>query len=251
MEGRDIVARTNFDPALSPPLNVTMLIGGQHGDEPATVDLIESFEMPRSPVVILSRANPDGLAARSRYNARGVDPNRNCDREWSADSEEPPGSAPWSEPESRAIRDAILKFLPAKIVSLHWALAEVDADGAQSTSLAVAMWEAMTETQRSVYRLRLTENGDVEPGLQIREDACPGSLGQWCGFGLRYPDGSSPAMVTLELPYDPFLARPAVLPEDHVKTVQESWEREPGKYLSGVRPAVHAMLRAACGHTGR
>src|SRR4051812_29423782 len=89
VEGREIVVRTNFDPAASPNGNLTLLIGGQHGDEPATVELLERFETSLQPVAILSRANPDGIIAGTRYNARGVDPNRNCEFNWSAESEEP------------------------------------------------------------------------------------------------------------------------------------------------------------------
>ena len=133
----------------------TLIVGGIHGDEPATVALLEEYRV-RVPagcaVAILPLANPDGLHRRSRYNARGVDLNRNCGRNWRADSIEPSGPAPWSEPESRALRDFIESWRPAKIVSLHWALAEIDADGLHSTALAAAMWRAMTDEQRRPYR---------------------------------------------------------------------------------------------------
>lgn len=191
-------------------------------------------------MALVACANPDGLAAAARYNARGVDPNRNCDFHWRADSEEPSGPAPWSEPETRALRDFILAARPAKIVSLHWALAELDADGAQSASLAEAMWAALTPAQHAPYRLRLTEAPLPD---------CPGSLGQWCGYGLRYPDGSAPAMVTLELPSDPAAgSRPAELPADHLPLVHAAWRADPAAYLRAVAPGVHAMLRAACAH---
>jgi len=249
VEGREIVVRSNFDPAGEPPANLTLLIGGQHGDEPATVDLLECFPWPAEPTAILARANPDGLAAYTRTNARGVDPNRNCDFNWSADSEEPPGPHPWSEPESCAVRDYILAFQPAKIVSLHWALAELDADGTQSTALAEAMWAALTPAQQGAYRLRVTELGRGKRRLQHIYDICPGSLGQWCGYGVRYADGSAPAMVTLELPYDPAVTRPEdELPADHLETVHELWANKREAYLAAVTPGVHAMLAAACRH---
>jgi len=247
VEGREIVVQSNFDPALPPPANFTLLIGGQHGDEPATVDLLESFRCPPGPTAILPCANPDGLVAGTRTNARGVDPNRNCDFNWSPESEEPPGPHPWSEPESVAIRDYILAFRPAKIVSLHWALAEIDADGAQSTPLAEAMWAALSPVQQAAYRLRVTEIGRGRRHLQRSYVVCPGSLGQWCGFGLRYPDGSAPAMVTLELPYDPWSSRPEdELPVDHLETVHALWAHDRAGYLRAVAPGVHAMLAAAC-----
>ena len=248
-EGREIVARTNFDPA-TPPANLTLLIGGQHGDEPATVRLLEEFcGMFRGtePVAIVAPANPDGLVARSRYNARGVDLNRNCGFNWHAESEEPPGSAPWSEPESCVLRDFIVAQRPAKIVSLHWALAELDADGQQSTALAQAVWSVLTEEQRAPYRLRVTELGRGQRRLEETYSLCPGSLGQWCGYGLQYPDGSQPAMITLELPHDPLAtSRPEVLDDVHLPFVHAWWERDAEGYMRAARPAVRAMLLAAC-----
>ena len=254
-EGLGIPACANFDLAAgSAPENTTLLIGGTHGDEPATVLLLESFlqspawaALHACPVIVLPLANPDGYKRGTRYNARGVDLNRNCGCNWSAASAEPPGAAPWSEPESRALRDFILARRPAKIVSLHWALAELDADGPQSTALAQAMWAAPGDTARRPYRLRVTELGRGQRRLQRTYAVCPGSLGQWCGYGLTYPDGTTPAMITLELPYNPHAAsRPDKLPATHLADLRDLWQRDSAGYLRAVEPGVHAMLTAAC-----
>lgn len=243
-EGRALLLR-RLNPGASP--GGTLLIGGVHGNEEATFFLLDRFleralalgeNAPRA-VAILARANPDAIARGSRYNARGVDVNRNFETAWTPGSEEPSGAAPWSEPETRHLRDLILAMQPQRIVTLHWALAEVDADGPQSTALAVAMWEALDAAARAPYRLRVWGG---QPGRAF----CPGSLGQWAGFGLRYPDGSRPAIVTLELPYDPRLPRPEVLPEDHLETVRKAWVQHPQGYLAAAEPAVNRMLFAAC-----
>jgi hypothetical protein len=254
VEGRDIAAHANFDLAAAPPERATLLIGGMHGDEKATVALVEAFRerflsepgaVP--PSVALPLANPDGFETGSRYNARGVDINRNCGYNWHPDSEEPSGPGPWSEPETRALRDFILELRPSKIVSLHWALAEIDADGPQSTGLARAMWEAMSETDRRPYRIRVYEVGQGLRRLEQTYEICPGSLGQWCGYGLRYEDGGAPAMITLELPYDPAAeSRPSPLPEGHFEFVCGAWARDPEAYLAAVEGPVHEMLLAAC-----
>lgn len=254
LQGREVVAQTNFDPAAPPPPNLTLLIGGQHGDEPATVRLLEIFRdnfladaLDGHSTAIIAPANPDGLAAGSRYNSRGIDLNRNCGFNWRTESDEPPGPGPWSEPETCFLRDFILATRPTKIVSLHWALAEIDADGAQSTPLAQAMWKSLSEEQRAPYRLRVTEIGRGQRRLAKIYAACPGSLGQWCGYGLQYPDGSQPAMITLELPFDPSLgARPDVLPAGHLAFVREAWQSGADSYLTLVEPGVRAMLLAAC-----
>jgi hypothetical protein len=251
-EGRELVLHANFPlrgPRSRPASDTaTLLIGGTHGDERATVSILENFASSRldsgilrSPLAILPLHNPDGHAADSRYNGRGVDLNRNFPHQWSSDSEEPAGHAPLSEPESQALHAFILTHRPAKIVSLHWALSEIDADGPQSTALAVAMWEALTAEERKPYRLRLHRPESPAAGF------CHGSLGQWCGNGLVYPDGTRPAMVTLELPYHAFpYVRPEALPDDHLDRVRDLWRKQPDVYLQGAEGPVHRMLDAAC-----
>ncbi len=255
VEGLGIPTCANFDLIAAPaPAGTTLLIGGTHGNEPATVLLLETFlqssawaELRAFPLMVLPLVNPDGYKRSTRYNARGVDLNRNCDFNWHAESEEPPGAGPWSEPETRALRDFIAAWRPAKIVSLHWALAEIDADGAQSSGLAQAMWEALDEKARGPYRLRVTELGRGQRRLQQTYDNCPGSLGQWCGYGLTYLDGSAPAMITLELPYDPYAtSRPEELPADHLDELRLLWQKDSAGYLQAVKPGIHAMLSAAC-----
>lgn len=253
VEGREQTVHSNFDlGALTSQPGSALIIGGMHGDEVATVLLLEDFvemHLPRviEPVVVLPLCNPDGYERASRYNARMVDLNRNWGFNWRADSSEPPGAHPWSEVETCALRDFILAVQPAKIVSLHWALAEIDADGHHSTALAQAMWDAMDEDERRPYRLRVTELGRGKRRLERTYTACPGSLGQWCGYSLKYLDGRLPAMITLELPYDVDLAaRPDDLPIDHLDSLRELWAKDADRYLRAVEGAVHKMLLAAC-----
>ncbi len=254
VEGRDIAAHANFDLSLPPPTGATLIIGGMHGDEKATVFLVDAFQkcflsepdiVPAT--VAIPLANPDGFESGSRYNARGIDINRNCDYNWHAESVEPPGPQPWSEPETRALRDFILELRPSKVISLHWALSEIDADGPQSTELAKAMWSAIDEIERRPYRMRIYQLGQGLRRLEHTYEICPGSLGQWCGYGLKYEDGQAPAMITLELPYDPKAqSRPAPLPDGHLQFVQDAWARDPATYLASVEGPVHKLLLAAC-----
>lgn len=244
VESRALLATANFDPQVAtPPAGLTLLIGGTHGDEPATHELLVRFEREylsdlADPVMVWPLVNPDGLVRHTRYNARGVDLNRNAEFRWQPNCEEPPGPEPWSEPESRTLRDLIRHWRPAKIVTLHWALAELDADGPQSAPLLAALWDALTPEERQCYRQRLTP--DPAP------DSLTGSLGGWCGYGLRYPDGTAPAIVTLELPAEPETPRPDELPADHLRTVHTRWRDDAAGYLRAVEPAVTRMLLAGC-----
>ena len=246
-EGREIPAFANFLPGESADHpKSTLLIGGTHGDERATVSILESFVRLRldkgslaAPAAVIPLLNPDGFARNSRYNGKGVDLNRNFPHNWSPNADEPSGERPLSEPEARHLHSFILAFRPAKIISLHWALSEIDADGIQSAHLARRMWEALEEEERKPYRLRVQTQGS--------EGGCPGSLGQWCGHGLQYPGGRRPAMVTLELPYHPHRhLRPEELPESHLSSVRALWESKPHEYLAGVEDGVHRVLAAAC-----
>src|SRR5690348_15281624 len=90
VEGREITAWANFDFSVPvPPRNSTFLIGGTHGNEPATVRVLEDYlksaewaSLTEFPTLVLPLANPDGAERRTRYNARGVDLNRNCGFNW-------------------------------------------------------------------------------------------------------------------------------------------------------------------------
>lgn len=244
VEGRDLIAFANFAWESEPPANLTLILGGVHGDEPAAYELVVRFMEEvdgelASPAVIWPLVNPDSLAHATRYNANGADLNRNCGYLWSLKSEEPPGSGPWSEPENQALRDLVLQWRPAKIVTLHWALGELDADGAHSKTLLDAMWNAMNEEERLPYRSHLQTQSAASTSL-------PGSFGRWCGFAVQYPDGTRPAIVTLELPYDPVLPRPEQLPEDHLDQLRIRWQQDSAGYNAAVYPAVRKMLLAAC-----
>ncbi len=63
-------------------------------------------------------ANPDGTIQYTRYNANKVNLNRNFDVLWGM-TREHPGPAPFSEPETRAIRDLVLKRKYTAAIDVH------------------------------------------------------------------------------------------------------------------------------------
>ncbi len=85
------------------------IVAAHHGDELSSSELALAVaeQVLRQPVSaevwVVPHVNPDGVADGSRYNSRAVDLNRNYGFKW-ADSEYRAGDAPFSEPESRAIR---------------------------------------------------------------------------------------------------------------------------------------------------
>lgn len=94
------------------PLYALRVLGGHHGNEPISVvvALAVAERLAADPglvpadaeVWIVPDVNPDGLAAHDRENALDVDLNRNYDYAWGDATN--PGAAPFSEPETRAIR---------------------------------------------------------------------------------------------------------------------------------------------------
>jgi protein MpaA len=182
VEGRPLVAR-RFGGAGTPLL----VMGGIHGDEPASVDavldLLARFPAaPPVPIWLLPAANPDGLAAGRKNSARDVDLNRNFPARSFRVEHQPgyfPGPAPLSEPETRAIHDLIQREAIGAAVAVHAPFACVNYDGpagawAQAVSRACG-WPA---------------RGDI--GYPT-----PGSFGAWFGVDRALP------VLTIELPPGP------------------------------------------------
>jgi hypothetical protein len=107
---------------------MVVVAGAIHGSEGNTTVLVEEMavrlvddaeSLPRDvSLFLVPGLNPDGLAKRSRYNARGVDLNRNWDTSnWRSDEAASPdgargtgGSFPFSEPETAAFSSWLLSL---------------------------------------------------------------------------------------------------------------------------------------------
>ena len=120
-----------------------LLFGAMHGSEANTrttmSKLIAELEVNSSripedkTVIVVTTFNPDGIANRSRFNANGVDLNRNFNSSnWTQgtyfkENFYPTGGGqyPFSEPESIAIRDLVIRENPYVSISFHSAAAYV------------------------------------------------------------------------------------------------------------------------------
>jgi protein MpaA len=171
--------------------DVTFVLGGIHGDEPASAEVARRFleHLRAHPelwkgkcVAILPRANPDGLAAGTRVNSRGVDCNRNfpaSNWEKAGAARYNGGSAAASEPESQAIIQAVDSLHPKRIISLH----------AISGGRQCHNWDGPAE---DLARRMAAKNG--YPAKGAIGYPTPGSMGTWAGVDRKI------AMITLELP---------------------------------------------------
>jgi murein peptide amidase A len=160
-------------------IETVLIIGGIHGSEPVGAVLAQELcaQLKRKPeltggrrVIVAPAVNPDGLAAKRRNNAHGIDLNRNFStRNYRATAK----GKPFSEPESRYIADMITRYKPMRIITIHQPLNCVDYDG-PGLELATAVADACH--------------------LPVRKlGARSGSLGSYAGVERRIP------IITLEL----------------------------------------------------
>jgi protein MpaA len=121
VDGRPIVATRVGDPAA--PVHV-LVVGDVHGNEPAGEAIVARLKRARLSGVafwLVRTANPDGRAADTRQNARGVDLNRNFPYRWApaARGTYYPGPRAASEPETRALMTLVRRVRPQLAVYYH------------------------------------------------------------------------------------------------------------------------------------
>ncbi len=164
--------------------DVTFILAAIHGNEPAGTLLVRRLGkylqqrpnlMKGRRVVLLAVANPDGMAHNSRFNANGVDLNRNFPASNRLNNKQF-GATALSEPEARLVKQLIEQYSPDRIVSIHQPLACIDYDG-PGTTLAIRMAQ--------YCNLRVKRLG-----------AKPGSLGSYAGVDLGIP------IITFEMLQD-------------------------------------------------
>jgi murein peptide amidase A len=121
--GRPIRMLQLGDPGLG--ANV-LVFGCVHGDECAARGLrplSNGCPDPHSNVFVVPNLNPDGFAAGTRVNGRGVDLNRNFAAGWrpigSPGDLEYSGSRPFSEPESRLAARLVRRLRPSVTIWFH------------------------------------------------------------------------------------------------------------------------------------
>jgi hypothetical protein len=132
VEGRPIVAWT-FGSARA--RRKVLVVGCIHGDECAGLAIVSALMRTHVPkgvqLWLVPEMNPDGAAADTRQNARGVDLNRNFPYRWQpiADPTYYAGSEPASEPETRAAIRLVRRIRPAVTIWYHQHMDLVDQSG--------------------------------------------------------------------------------------------------------------------------
>ena len=122
MQGRPITVVRVGDPAA--PRKI-LVVGEVHGNESAGRGIVAALRAtapaPEAQLLLVEDLNPDGFAHHTRTNAHGVDLNRNSPQHWAG-----AGPRPWSEPETRALRDLVLRERPTLTIYYHQPFGLVD-----------------------------------------------------------------------------------------------------------------------------
>lgn len=173
--------------------NVTLIMGGFHGNERLGAKLVYTFAkylydekmtFGNEKIVIVPVVNPDGLLLGTRYNKNGIDLNRNFPtKNW--EPTDGPGNnhserCAASEPETKAVMKLLEKYNPKRIISIHTPLEVVNYDGpAKEIADSMAKFNGYPVKGYIGY-------------------PTPGSFGTYAGIERNIP------VVTLELPRDNF-----------------------------------------------
>jgi protein MpaA len=121
VDHRPIVATRVGDPAAHVRV---LVVGDIHGNERAGERIVARLRRTHPSGVqlwLIRSANPDGAAAGTRQNARGVDLNRNFPYRWRPGPRGTfyPGAAPASEPETRALIKLVRRVRPQLAIYYH------------------------------------------------------------------------------------------------------------------------------------
>jgi protein MpaA len=134
VRGRRIAAVELGDPMAARKI---LIVGAVHGDEPAGIAIARRVARGPAPanadLWVVEDLNPDGVAAHTRQNARGVDLNRNFPWRWRRRGhprdQQYSGPRALSEPEARIAKRLILRLRPEITIWFHQPLGVVDESG--------------------------------------------------------------------------------------------------------------------------
>ncbi len=171
LQGRPIVAWRVGDPHATVHAVAMAVL---HGDEAAPRQILWALRDGRPvhgiDLWLLPTVNPDGLARRTRRNARGVDLNRNFPFRWAhLDGNVDSGPRASSEPETRALMRFFADVRPRYVVSFHQPLHGVDTSVPGSGPFAHRLARAL----------------DLPAKAMVCSGVCHGTFTGW--FAHRFP----------------------------------------------------------------
>jgi len=197
---------------------VTLYVGAIHGNESSSSKMMRAWidDLEADPrilegrrIVIVPTINPDGLAANTRTNSRGVNLNRNFPTsDWVSDINDTDGthaggggSAPLSEPEAAALASLTTGLRPRMVISYHAVGSLVAGDpGALSASYA-AKYASMVGYRDATYAGSSSFDYDITGSYEAWTYAKQGipsivvELGSYTSFNFSYHRAAIRAML--------------------------------------------------------
>jgi protein MpaA len=163
-----------------------------HGDE-TTAGVVARAWMARLNKIdsrntwrVIPIANPDGLKAKTRYNARGVDLNRNFPTaDWQnqaiaywkknmkSDKRRYPGPSAASEPETKCLIKMFDDFKPDFVISIHTPLGVLDLDGPKLDSppnFRPLPWQSLGNFPGSLGRYMWKDKNIPVLTIELKQD---------------------------------------------------------------------------------
>jgi protein MpaA len=181
VEHRPVVVHRVGDPAAAVRV---LVVGDLHGNERAGERIVARLRRVRTPrgvrLWLVRTANPDGVAAGTRQNARGVDLNRNFPWDWRPGPRGTyyPGRRAGSEPETRALMRLVRRVRPDLAIVYHQHLNMVVRAPAADVGLQRAYSRQTGLPLRPLGRLYGTavawENHEVRGGSAFTVELGPG-----------------------------------------------------------------------------
>ena len=156
-----------------------LVVGEVHGNEPAGRRIVAALRAttpaPEVQLLLVEDLNPDGFARHTRTNAHGVDLNRNSPQHWAG-----AGPRPWSEPETRALRDLVLRERPTLTIYYHqpFGLVDIPEGGhpAAARTYAELTGLPMRRLSRRPGSLSRWQNVSLQPGSAFVVELAAGPL---------------------------------------------------------------------------
>jgi murein peptide amidase A len=176
VQGRPISVVRVGDPAAP---HKVLVVGEVHGNEPAGRTIVDALRRATpaadTQLLLIRDLNPDGFAHHMRTNADGVDLNRNSPQHWAG-----AGPRPWSEPETRALRDFILRERPTLTIYYHQPFGLVDLPEGGHPQAAREYSELtglpLHRLSRRPGSLSRWQNVRIDPGSAFVVELAPGHL---------------------------------------------------------------------------
>lgn len=199
-------------PTLAPPPPRALVVGGIHGNERGPLDIMAQLRSELGAgasslrrdfdTIVIPEMNPGGIHATppTRGNPRGVDLNRNFPGLRGQPA--PSGPVPPEQPETRAVRTAIERLRPDRILALH-AIENEDEGGVYADPVEGPARELACRMALRMRGVPATTGGGMTGDVNVEGNRIPSGVCE-----SRYP-GRTPELTSAQSSLGAWASAPA------------------------------------------